>query len=144
MGIICDHAPACATKLSSAPLRGPISIKHGTGEQNMYSGGSRSEFGGTGGARGHILCPSKVNQIDTGFGQKAVKNGQKGVPPVFTWFWGTLRARSPLEWAVGDRFFGHPPYTKTAFRAKISRWGSKVPARFPNRVLGWGGALSSL
>ena len=54
----------------------------------MHSGLSRSEFGGTGGARGHILCPSKVNQIDTVFvfGRKVVKNGEKGVPPVFTVF----------------------------------------------------------
>ena len=54
-------------------------MRHGSGEQNMHSGGSRSEFG-TGGARGHILCPTKVTQIDTGFDQKVVKNGQKGVP----------------------------------------------------------------
>ena len=39
---------------------------------------------------GHVV--TYYAQIYTIFGQKVVKNGQKGVPPVFTGFLGTLRA----------------------------------------------------
>ena len=60
----------------------------------MYSGRSRREFGGTG-APGHILCPTKVTQIDTDFDQTVVRNNQKGVPgevtlapPSLPWGWG--------------------------------------------------------
>ena len=80
--------PACATKFTSAPSRGLISIRHGTGEQNIYSGGPRCEFGGTGGARGHILCPTKVIQIDTVFFfvKKLSKTVKKGYPYFYLGF----------------------------------------------------------
>ena len=138
--------PTCATKLTSAPCRDLISIRHGTGEQSMYSGGSRCEFGGTGWARGHILCPTKVNQIDTVFGQKVVKNGQKGVPPVFTGFLGSLRALWTPHPSCGPSEVVfvpgvHPPGTKTALWAPISRWGVQSARKLPKIVyLGGGGA----
>ena len=115
--------PTCATKLTSAPARGLISIRHGTGEQNMYSGGSKCEFGGTGGPRGHILCPTKVNQIDTGFDQNVVKNGQKGVPCFYRFFgepcghFGPLTPRVAIRGAVLPPRV-HPPGQKPHFEQK--------------------------
>ena len=133
----------CATKLTSAPFRGLIYIRHGTSEQNMCSEGRKSEFGGTGGSRGHILCPAKVNQIDTVFDQKVVKNGQKGVPPVLTGFWGTLRALRTPHPSCGPRrsFLPHGAHShgvKTALRAEISRWGV-LGARKVIKIVFWGG-----
>ena len=136
--------PTCATNLTSAPSRGPICIRHDTGEHNMYSGGRRSEFGGTCGARGHILYTTKVSQIDTVFDQEVVKNDQKGVPPVFTGFLGTLRALwtphppcGPSEVVFVPR--GPSPRTKTALRAEILRWGVQSAARFPQSCFFLGG-----
>ena len=136
--IICDHAPRlCHQTHFCAPPR-PNFYQARHGEQNMYSGGSRSEFGGTGGARGHILCPSKVTQIDTGFGQSCQKRSKGGTPLFYRFFSklaGTLDP-PPLVWALGGRFWPRgsiPLGPKTALRAEISRW-EKCPQALKNRV----------
>ena len=136
--------PTCVTKLASAPARGLISIRHGTAEQNMYSGGSRGEFGGTGGARGHILWPTKVTQIDTGLVKKLSKTVKKGYPLFLPGFWepaGTLDP-PPLVWALGGRFCpggSIPAGQKPHFGPQYRGGGSKVPARFPKSCFGEGG-----
>ena len=86
------RCPTCATKLTSAPLRGLIYIRHGTGEQNMYSGRSRCEFSGTGGAPGHILCPTKVTMLTPVLVKKLPKTVKKGYPLFLTFFFQSLRA----------------------------------------------------
>ena len=109
--------------VTTCPPATLISIRHGAGEQTVCSKGRRSEFGGTGGARSRILCPAKVNQIDTVFDQK--------VPP--------------LGWALGGRFCpggSIPPDKNRTLGLNIEVGGSKVPARFPKSVFFLGGALS--
>ena len=107
----------------------------------MCSEGRRSEFGGTGGTHGHILlCPAKVDRIDNVFDQKVVKNGQKGVHPVFTGgffpkFAGTLDPLPPRNFGsmcgfcprgMGPIGQQRPPRPQSEVGGRVP----KVPARF--------------
>ena len=117
----------------------------------MCSEGRRSEFGGPGGTHGHILYPAKVDRIATVFDQNFAKNGQKGVPPVFTGFLGSLRALWTPAPRVGPRGRfcpgegGPSPQDKNrtlGLNIEVGG-GPKCPLGSQNRVLGRGGATLS-
>ena len=109
--------------------------------------GRRSEFGGIGGARGHIVGPAKVSQIDTVFTKTLSKTAKRGYPLFLPGFWEACGhfGPPPLVCALGSRFCPEgstPPGQKPHFGPQYRGGGPKCPQASQNRVFRRGAHLA--
>ena len=77
----------CAPRATPTPSRGIILLTRAPADHIHATEGRGSGSGGTGKARGHLLCHLWGTLLCTVFTKKCQKRSKKGVPPVFDHFW---------------------------------------------------------